>query len=218
MNLDSKSIFNLYKQLFCEKMDYLNTDDISNYNWEVFEENYSYAKLHLNESFEYLGNDQSCFRYKITTPDNKIYNVAINIYRNDTKLMDCAMLVSRSKNSANHELYQKLYNSVKSNPEMYQIYLIFSDSNNNVKLTNDNNKNNESFVVFRSLEQSIHHFMHILNYNDKVNVARFYVANNELKRIELYKRLMKRVMGSTFHYYLEDDITDNSYKLITLFN
>jgi hypothetical protein len=225
MNKDDIEIIHLYENstyiLFSEGLDYLNLESINDFDWELFEERYSYAKLHLNEKFEYdgekdLGNDQKEFLYTITTPDNSSYHVKLNLYPNHNKIMDTALLVSRSNNTDKEGLYKELLNVVKNHKNKYQLYISFYDSENNYKLTNKNKSTNESFIVFKSLENALNHFMYILNYKEMINVIKFYVDKNEIKRIKLYKRIMNN-FSFKFNNYLEDNITDSRYILLTLF-
>jgi hypothetical protein len=201
MDKDDSNIFKIYENsnyiLFSKGMDYLNTENVINYNWDLFEERYAYAKLHLNEKFEYegeidLGNSQKEFLYTITTPDNSIFHVKLNLYPNSIKIMDTSLLVSRSNGTDKNEDYKKLLDKVKTNTEKYQLYISFYDSENNYKLTNKNKQSNESFVVFRSLENALNHFMYVLNYKDIVDIIKFYVDINEKNRIALYNRISKK--------------------------
>jgi len=226
MDKDDSNIFKIYENsnyiLFSKGMDYLNTENVINYNWDLFEERYAYAKLHLNEKFEYdgerdLGNSQKEFLYTITTPDNSLFHVKLNLYPNSNKIMDTSLLVSRSNGTDKHEDYKKLLDKLKTNPEKYQLYISFYDSENNYKLSNKNKQSNESFVVFRSLENSLNHFMHVLNYKDIVNIIKFYVDINEKNRIALYNRIAKKILSDNFKNSLEDTLTDSRYILYTIF-
>ena len=226
MDKDDSNIFKIYENsnyiLHSKGMDYLNTEDVINYNWDLFEERYAYAKIHLNEKFEYdgekdLGNSQKEFLYTITTPDNSIFHVKLNLYLNSNKIMDTALLVSRSNGTDKNESYKKLLYKVKENAQKYQLYISFYDSENAYKLTNKNKQSNESFVVFKSLENTLNHFMYILNYKDVVDVIKFYVDTNEKNRIALYNRISKRVLNNDFKNTLEDDLTDSRYILYTIF-
>lgn len=226
MNNDDIEMIRLYENstyiLFSEGLDYLNLESINDFDWKVFEEKYAYAKIHLNEKFEYdgekdLGNNQKEFLYTITTPDNSEFKVKLNLYSNSNKIMDTALLVSRSNNTDKIDSYKKLLDTVKLHKNKYQLYISFYDSQNNYKLTNINKQTNESFVIFKSLENALNHFMYILNYKEMVNVIKFYVDKNETRRIKLYKRIMTNFSDIKFDNYLEDDITDSRYILLTLF-
>jgi hypothetical protein len=226
MDKDDSNIFKIYENsnyiLFSKGMDYLNTENVINYNWDLFEERYAYAKLHLNEKFEYegeidLGNSQKEFLYTITTPDNSIFHVKLNLYPNSIKIMDTSLLVSRSNGTDKNEDYKKLLDKVKTNTEKYQLYISFYDSENNYKLTNKNKQSNESFVVFRSLENALNHFMYVLNYKDIVDIIKFYVDINEKNRIALYNRISKKILNDNFKNSLEDNLTDSRYILYTIF-
>jgi hypothetical protein len=226
MDKDDFNIFEIYENsnyiLFSKGMDYLNTENVINYNWDLFEERYAYAKLHLNEKFEYegeidLGNSQKEFLYTITTPDNSIFHVKLNLYPNSIKIMDTSLLVSRSNGTDKNEDYKKLLDKVKTNTEKYQLYISFYDSENNYKLTNKNKQSNESFVVFRSLENALNHFMYVLNYKDIVDIIKFYVDINEKNRIALYNRISKKILNDNFKNSLEDNLTDSRYILYTIF-
>ena len=226
MDKDDFNIFQIYENsnyiLFSKGMDYLNTENVINYNWDLFEERYAYAKLHLNEKFEYdgerdLGNSQKEFLYTITTPDNSIFHVKLNLYPNSIKIMDTSLLVSRSNGTDKNEDYKKLLDKVKTNTEKYQLYISFYDSENNYKLTNKNKQSNESFVVFRSLENALNHFMYVLNYKDIVDIIKFYVDINEKNRIALYNRIANKILNDNFKNSLEDNLTDSRYILYTIF-
>ena len=225
MNSDNIKITKLYENStyvnFSKGLDYLNDSFIENYNWDLFEEHYSYAKIHLNEKFDYngekdLGNSQKEFLYTITTPDNSIYHVKLNIYPNIIKIMDAGILASMSINMPNNSLYKELLDTIKNNKEKYQLYITFFDSENNFKLTNKNKSTNDSFVVFKSLENALYHFMYVLNHKDYINVIKFYVDKNETKRIELYKKIMNK-FSVKFYNFLEDTLTDSRYILLTMF-
>lgn len=226
MDKDDSNIIKIYENsnyiLLSKGMDYLNTEDVINYNWDLFEERYAYAKLHLNEKFEYdgekdLGNLQKEFLYTITTPDNSVFHVKLNLYPNSNKIMDTALLVSRSNGTDKNEDYKKLLDKLKRNTEKYQLYISFYDSENTYKLTNKNKQSNESFVVFRSLENALNHFMYVLNYKDIVDVIKFYVDINEKNRIALYNRIAKKILNDNFKNSLEDNLTDSRYILYTIF-
>lgn len=226
MNNDDVEMIRLYENstylLFSNGMDYLNTESMRNFDWELFQENYSYAKLHLNEKFEYngeknLGNSQKEFIYTITTPDDSVYQVKINLYPNHNKIMESSLLVAQSINNNKHDLYKKLLENIRNNKDMYQLYISFYDSENNHKLTNKNKSTNESFVIFKSLENALNHFMYVLNYKNMISVIKFYVDKNELKRIKLYKKIMSNFLDISYENYLEDDITDSRYILLTIF-
>ena len=226
MKKDDHEIIKLYDNssylLLSKGMDFLNTENTTNYNWDLFEERYAYAKLHLNEKFEYegekdLGNSQKEFVYTITTPDNSTFHVKLNLYPNSMKMMDTSLLVSRSNGTVDHELYKKLLEKIKTNTNNFQLYISFFDSENNYKLTNKNKPSNESFVVFRSLENTLNHFIHVLNYKDSIDVVKFYVDINETRRIELYKRIASKVLNLNFENSLEDKLTDSRYILYTIF-
>jgi hypothetical protein len=217
-----KTYHNSTYSLLSEGMDYLNTSITDVYNWNLFEERYSYAKLHLNEKFEFngennLGNSQKELLYTITTPDNLVYHVKLNLYKNINKMMDASLLVSRSNNKKDNDLYRKLLDNIKNNQEKYQLYISFFDSEKNYKLTKSNKLSNESFVIFKSLENALNHFLYILNYKDDVSIVKFFVDVNEKKRIELYKRIINRFPELGFSNYLEDTLTDSRYILFTMF-
>jgi len=225
MNKDDTEIILLYENstyiLFSEGLDYLNLESVNNFDWELFEERYAYAKIHLNEKFEYdgekdLGNNQKEFLYTITTPDNSEFKVKLNLYPNNIKIMDTGVLVSMSSNTDKNSLYKKLLDATKNNKDKYQLYITFFDSENNFKLTNKNKSNNESFVVFKSLENALNHFMYVLNHKDDTNVIKFYVDKNETRRIQLYKRILNK-FNIKFHNFLEDTLTDSKYILLTMF-
>lgn len=225
MNKDDTEIILLYENstyiLFSEGLDYLNLESVNNFDWELFEERYAYAKIHLNEKFEYdgekdLGNNQKEFLYTITTPDNSEFKVKLNLYPNNIKIMDTGVLVSMSSNTDKNSLYKKLLDATKNNKDKYQLYITFFDSENNFKLTNKNKSNNESFVVFKSLENALNHFMYVLNHKDDTNVIKFYVDKNETRRIQLYKRILNK-FNIKFHNFLEDTLTDSRYILLTMF-
>lgn len=215
-----KSYQNTTYSFFSDGYDYLN-DDLC-LDLETFEERYSYAKVYLNEKFDYLGekdltNNQKEFLYELKTPDNSVYYVKLNIFKNKDKLLDTSILVSRSKNLYNHDLYIKLLEKTKSEPENYELYVLFYDSENNFKLTNKNKHTNESFVVFRSLENSLNHFLYQLNYLNKISIIKFFVDKNETKRMVLYKRIMNRLLADNYPHLLEDKFSNNNYDLIIRF-
>lgn len=225
MNKDDIEMIRLYENstyiLFSEGLDYLNLESVNDFDWELFEERYAYAKIHLNEKFEYdgekdLGNNQKEFLYTITTPDNSEFKVKLNLYPNSIKIMDTGVLVSMSNNTDNNSLYKKLLDATKNNKDKYQLYITFFDSENNFKLNNKNKSNNESFVVFKSLENALNHFMYVLNHKDDTNIIKFYVDKNETKRIQLYKRILNK-FNIKFHNFLEDTLTDSRYILLTMF-
>ena len=130
--------------------------------------------------------------------------------------MDTSLLVSMSNNTDKNSLYKKLLDTTQNNKDKYQLYITFFDSENNFKLTNKNKSNNESFVVFKSLENALNHFMYVLNYKDDINVIKFYVDKKETKRIKLYKRIMNN-FPVKLDNFLEDTLTDSRYILLTLF-
>ena len=226
MNKDDIEMIRLYENsayvLFSKGMDYLNTESVDDFDWELFQEKYSYAKLHLNEKFEYngeknLGNFQKEFIYTITTPDDSVYHVKLNLYPNYNKIMEASLLFAQSINNDKNNLYKKLLEKIQNNKDLYQLYISFYDSENNYKLTNKNKSTNESFVIFKSLENALNHFMYALNYKDMLSVIKFYVDKQELKRIKLYKKIMSKFLDIKYENYLEDDITDSRYVLLTIY-
>ena len=218
MNKDNHNITHIY--------DLINSDfiwNLDNLNIDLFLDHYEIHKLVICEDFKFVSkksipNGES-YEYLLTAPDGSYFNLQFNLVKNSSKIFEHIMLVNDAKRleSSEYVNFVDISEKINNSEEKYGLYIIFTDSDGNTKLTFLNKKNN-AFIVFKSIQYAFKDFIYRDNNLEIVNNVKFYVDVNETKRIDIYEKLIQRIYS---YFNLKnkfiDKISSNNYYLVTLY-
>lgn len=197
-----------------------NTDS---FDWSQFHKEYNLQKFYIFEAFEHIETRKIAngleSLYRLSSPNGLLYNCKLNWILAGNKIWDqtASLISARNTNSPDLEKYQQILDLLKNNQNACILYVYFEDSVGNTSLTNKTEKN-ESFVIFKGLENSIKDFLNTDNRLKSTIMTRFLVDKNEQKRMYLYKNIIQRIdVLGRFSDILVDTTSDKNYNIISLF-
>jgi hypothetical protein len=205
-------------------LDYLQIENVDNFDWDLFLERYYLKKFYLAEAFTYQGSTKipngSQFSYHIITAQNSIFNVFLNWIDASSRLMDETLNYMNSKlyQSDDVENFKTVYELTKNNPSKKQLFILFANQNNQTHITNQT-KENESFTVFKSLEDSLRHFYTFSPEKlDDTLMVKFMISKAEPKRLKLYQKIWKKFQYlEMFQNILVDKFSNPTHYVVTLY-
>jgi hypothetical protein len=223
MKTDIENLQKIYESFKRSNLDFLHLENVNNFNWNIFHEEYSLHQFYLFEKFEHLTDVKTSNGiesiYRLTSDLGSVYNLKLNWVDIQNNIWDAtsSLMSAKKNNSADIEKYEEILNRSKNENEKYILYVYFEDSSGNTKITN-NTQRNQAFVIFKGLENSIKHFLNTDDRLDKTSMVRFFVDKNEERRLDLYKNILNRIDElSKFHQMLVDKVNHSKYNIITVF-
>ena len=223
MNKDILNISFLYEELNRKKYDYLHLENTDNFDWNSFHEEYELQKFYLSEAFRHILDKKTSAGvesvYELTAPTDLVYNLRLNWIIADNKIWDetSSFMMAKNNNSKDLDKYEDVLNLVKQNNDKHILYVYFETSSGETAITNKTEKN-ESFVIFKGLENAVKDFLILNNRLDDTLMVRFFVNKDEPKRMKLYENIIRRIDTlKKFHNTLVDSVNDSNYNIITIF-
>ena len=223
MSKDIKNISLLYEELNRKKYDYLHLESTDNFDWDSFHKEYELQKFYLFEAFKHILDKQTSNGiesiYELTTTNGLAYNLRLNWIIADNKIWDetSSFMTAKNNNSTELQKYEDILNLVKTNNNKHILYVYFEISSGETAITNKTEKN-ESFVIFKGLENAVKDFLILNNRLEETIMVRFFVNKNEPKRMKLYENIIRRIdTFRKFHTMLIDSLNDRNYNIISLY-
>lgn len=223
MKTDIENLRKIYESFRRSNLDFLHLENVNNFDWNIFHEEYSLHHFYLFEKFEHLTDVKTSNGiesiYRLSSDLGSVYNLKLNWVDIQNNIWDAtsSLMSAKKNNVVDIEKYEEILNRSKNENERYILYVYFEDSAGNTKLINKTQRN-ESFVIFKGLENSIKHFLNTDDRLDKTSMVRFFVDKNEERRSDLYKNILTRIDTlSSFDQILVDKVNHSKYNIITLF-
>lgn len=194
-------------------LDYLNEDlDLNNFDWDIF-----FEKYHENLIYETYG-DEIFEILKDQITSNGVRHIECKFASNFTATIDAVSCKLETeglrKDEIQHELkkvdtthIKELLNVYVDNPTKLVLKIQFKDENGSTKVTN--NQQNKAFFVLRNATKCFLYVMKLIGLNNVICLE-MHVLKSEIKRLDLYKKILEREQGIFKNMY-EDSVSDSKY-------
>jgi hypothetical protein len=197
-------------------LDYLNIDSsIADFDWDLFfkryHENLVY-EMYEPETFqitkdEIQKNNRRHIEYSFDIKGNKFRGI-VDIVTCDSEIEGLnSDIVKFQMKKVSTNLIETLKQAYIENPNKFVIKYRFVDSDDNTFITNK--MGNKAFLVLRSATKCLLDAISKLGF-DNLLCLEFHVAKSEIKRLDLYKKLIQN-SNLSFDNSLQDSVSDPKY-------
>jgi len=200
------------------ELDYLLLENDNNFDWDQFfvrfHENYIY-EIHEPEYFiitkdEQRINNNRHIEYEFHVKDFAFISI-VDIILCDNEIQGLSEdIVKYQQQKINTNIINNLLQAYKNNPDKLVVKYQFRDASNNTFITNK--LGNLSFFVLRNAMRCLIDSFYKVGI-DNVFCLEFHVAKNEIKRLDLYKKMIQRnsLVSHLFKNSFTDTVTDDKY-------
>ena len=211
MTLDQKHLQLIYESAIVSKTDYFLLEDVSNFDWSVFFERYSFYRQtfhYLLEDFEKILSSDKQDIYKIRTRNDLKFALYINFLSKDNVAAKILSSVVSNLQDRTLKQVQKVANETK-HPI---VHIAFEDDNKNTHLTNKVGL--QTFSVLGDVERALKASFDERNFRPDLLVI--YIKKDEQRRLEVYKRFFNQIFENLQNTYV-DTTASKDYNLVYCF-
>lgn len=211
MNIDQKHLQLIYGSAIVNKTDYFLLEDVSNFNWSVFFERYSFYQQtfhYLLEDFERILSSDKQDIYKIQTRNDLTFTLYVNFLSKDNV---SAKILSSIVSNLQDGILREIQ-TIANNTKTPIVHIAFEDENKNTHLTNKVGL--QTFSVLGDVERALKSSFDERTFRPDLLVV--HIKKDEQRRLEVYKRFFEQVFENLKNAYV-DTTASKDYNLVYCF-